>query len=391
MIQITDKHKCCGCEACAQACPKSCISMKRDAEGFLYPYANPIICIECGLCEKVCPVINQNEPRQSQRVFAAINKNEEVRKQSSSGGIFTLLAEQTISKGGVVFGIRFDENWQVVMNAAETMEEVKGFQGSKYIQARIGDCYSRCKEYLKYGRDVLFTGTPCQIAGLNHYLRKDYDNLLTVEVVCHGAPSPLVWSKYLKEAVNRGGDIIQYDEHKNVVSLSFPHLKNTYMRAYLSDLISRPSCSSCPAKDGRSHADITLADFWGIEREIPSMDDNKGTSMVLAHTAKGMAAIPFEKISYQETNTNALRHNTSYSISSKPHTRREEFFDAFERTNNIHSLIEQTLRPTLNQRLANLRHLLFYTKRMAYNILRPVIKPAPNLTGGGVFINGAIL
>lgn len=277
------------------------------------------------------------------------------------------------------------------MDAAETMDEVERFQGSKYLQARVGDCYSRCKDFLKEGRIVMFTGTPCQIAGLNHFLRKDYENLLTVGVVCHGAPSPMVWSKYLGESVSRGSDIIRYDKGSKTISLTYPHLKNTYMKAYLADLISRPSCAVCPAKEGRSHADITLADFWGVEREEPSMDDDRGTSLILVHSPKGLAAIPYNKINYQESNLSVLKHNISYSVSSKSHPKREDFFNAFVTTEDIHRLIDQSLKPTTCQRLAKLKHPLSYTKSMAYDILRPVLKPAPKPTGGGVFIYGAIL
>ena len=201
MITVTDKNNCCGCSACVQACPKQCISMQQDAEGFLYPQVDTSSCIECGLCEKVCPFIHPYEARTPEYTFAAINNNEQIRMESSSGGTFTLLAEQIINEGGVVFGARFDENWQVTIDYTERIDGLAAFRGSKYVQARVGDTYAKCANFLKAGRKVLYSGTPCQIAGLKHYLRKEYDNLITVDFVCHGVPSPKVWEKYLHELV----------------------------------------------------------------------------------------------------------------------------------------------------------------------------------------------
>ena len=197
MIAIKEKHNCCGCSACVQVCPKQCIRMYADNEGFLYPQVNSTICIDCGLCEKVCPVINQNKPNVPLSVYAAKNINEEVRIKSSSGGIFTLLAEQIISEGGVVFGARFNENWEVVHDYTETIDGLESFRGSKYVQSSISDNFKVAKQFLKEGRKVLFSGTPCQIAGLKKFLQKEYENLLTMEVVCHGVPSPMVWRDYI--------------------------------------------------------------------------------------------------------------------------------------------------------------------------------------------------
>ena len=199
MITITDKSQCCGCSACAQRCPKQCISMQMDNEGFLYPQVDSSKCVDCHLCEKVCPVINQYEARTPLNVYAAKNSDGEVRNQSSSGGIFHILAERTIRNGGVVFGARFDKNWQVVIDYAEDMEGVEAFMGSKYVQSRIEHAYIDVKRFLAEGRDVLFSGTPCQVAGLRKFLCKHYENLLTVDFICHGTPSPKVWRIYLNE------------------------------------------------------------------------------------------------------------------------------------------------------------------------------------------------
>ena len=209
MIDILNKKDCCGCSACVQKCPKQCISLKEDNEGFLYPQVNQQECISCGICKKVCPIINPNEKRTPLQIYAAINKNEEIRRQSSSGGIFTLLSEEILKEGGVVFGARFDENWEVKHDYTENVKGLVNFRGSKYVQSRIEDNYKKVETFLKQGRKVLFSGTPCQIAGLKRFLSKEYDNLLTVDFICHGVPSPKVWRLYLYETyrkiIKRGG------------------------------------------------------------------------------------------------------------------------------------------------------------------------------------------
>ena len=307
MIDVVDKSKCCGCAACAQRCPKQCITMLQDKEGFLYPTVDAVKCIDCGLCEKVCPVINARKERLPQKVYAAKNHDEEIRRQSSSGGIFTILAETTINAGGVVFGVMFNENWEVLHSYTETVEGLAAFRGSKYVQSVIGNSYKQAEAFLKQGREVLFSGTPCQIAGLKRYLRKEYDNLLTVECVCHGVPSPLVWHEYLNDIKTKNDTDKILDVKFRVkssgwkkysVSLKYSnkqgtcqddsilYYKNHYMQAFLSDFILRPSCYSCPAKAGRSGTDIALADFWGIEKLMLQFDDDKGCSLVLDYTLR---------------------------------------------------------------------------------------------------------
>lgn len=371
MINIKDKHNCCGCSACSSICPKHCITMQADNEGFLYPKVNEADCIDCGLCEKVCHELHPFEERKPQKVYAAINKDEEVRLKSSSGGIFHLLAEKTIAEGGVVFGARFDEQWQVVIDYAETMDGVRAFMGSKYVQARMDTAYADAKRFLKEGRKVLFSGTPCQIAGLNHYLRKPHDNLLTVDIICHGTPSPKVWDRYLDEVVTAGRKAIHdvqfrnkrngwkafnftmaYDKDEQAVSLFSHHQQNHYMRAFLRDMILRPSCYQCQAKSGRSYSDITIADFWGINTEMPEMDDDKGTGLVLVNTEKGQSALDWTKTNHKETTAEtAVRHNPAYFRSVVPHPKREAFFAQLDEADSVNALIIDSLRPTLKQRL----------------------------------------
>ncbi|GHV67888.1 hypothetical protein AGMMS49928_05970 [Spirochaetia bacterium] len=198
---VPDKTQCTGCHACYAVCPVCCIVMREDAEGFVYPEIEIEKCTKCGLCEKICPALNQGNERRPLHVYAAKNTNETIRAASSSGGIFTLLAETIINEGGVVFGARFNEQWEVIHDYTETIDGLAAFRGSKYVQSRIGDTYTQARDFLVAGRRVLFSGTPCQIAGLKNFLQKDYENLLAVDLVCHGVPSPAVWRKYLTEVV----------------------------------------------------------------------------------------------------------------------------------------------------------------------------------------------
>lgn len=306
MIQIVRKEDCCGCEACWQVCPKHCIQMKADNEGFLYPHVDTTLCIDCHLCEKVCPVINQGKPCSSMVAFAATNTDTQVKERSSSGGIFFALANAIIEQGGVVFGVKFDENWQPMHSCVECIDGVKDFQGSKYVQSRIGDAFQQAATFLKAGRKVLFSGTPCQIAGLRLFLRKDYgEQLLTVEVACHGVPSPLVWSSYLTHQAK--GNVItgisfrdkrngwdKYGmriEYENAPEFFQPMPQNLFMQGFLRDIYLRPSCSACPAKAGTSGADIMVADFWGIQQLYPELYSNGQYSLVLVRTVHGQQII----------------------------------------------------------------------------------------------------
>ena len=341
MIEIKDKKDCCGCHACASICAKHCITMQSDEEGFLYPVVDKDACTDCGLCEKVCPIINQSEPRKPLKVYAAKNKNEEIRCQSSSGGIFTLLAEKVINEGGVVFGARFDENWNVVHSWTDTIEGIAAFRGSKYVQSTIGGTYREAKEFLKQGRKVLFSGTSCQITGLKKFLRKEYDNLLAVDVVCHGVPSPKIWREYLESLhISNIGTISHKDKATGWRGYSFS-VKNTegeliytenasrnkYLRAFVSNLTLRPSCFLCPSKSGKSLSDITLADYWGVEHLLPQMDDNKGTSFICVNTLRGVDIINqldvmFINVDYQES----IPYNSCIVKSTSEPVERQSFW-----------------------------------------------------------------
>lgn len=395
MINIEDKYNCCGCGACAQKCPKQCITLKQDNEGFLYPEVDTEKCIDCGLCEKVCSVLHPYESRKPLQTLAAINKDEKIRLESSSGGIFTLLAESVINQGGAVFGARYDEDWQVTLDYTETIVGLSAFRGSKYVQARTGDTYKQCEKFLKDGRNVLFSGTPCQIAGLKHFLNKEYDNLLTVDVVCHGTPSPKVWGLYLKEVVssvsnitnvsmrdksrgwNQFSFVLNYNKENETIMLSVPFNKNDYMRAFLKDMILRPSCYSCASKEHKCGSDITIADFWGIQSVAPEMNDDKGTGLVLINTDKGREC--FDKLDLRKRETTfeeGYRGNPAIVRSAKPWYSREEFFSKLDDAESVISLMQEELKPTPEMiRNEKIRAIKALPKRIVKKLIR--------LMGGG--------
>lgn len=388
MINIINNEDCCGCAACYLICPKHCITMQADQEGFLYPHVDKQTCVDCGLCEKVCHELHPYDERKPLKVLAAINKDEKIRMQSSSGGIFYVLAEKIIQAGGVVFGACFDEQWQVIIDYTETMEGVKAFMGSKYVQARIEQAYRDAKQLLSEGRQVLFSGTPCQIAGLHHFLQKPYDNLLTVDIICHGVPSPKVWGLYLDEVIRESQRINQiefrnkkngwkrfgfrmaYNEGDQTVSLLTPFREDPFMKAFLQDLILRPSCYDCKAKSGRSHSDITIADFWGIQTIFPEMDDDKGTGLVFLNTDKGIRSLDTSNIHVEVTEYDRIKHlNPACFRSPHIHPRRTAFFNQLDQSSSVISWIEVCTRPTLKQRMISVEYMC---KRLVKRMLKGI-------------------
>lgn len=381
MINIIDKHNCCGCTACVQRCPKQCISSKVDEEGFIYPHVNLNECIDCHLCEKVCPLINHHNKIQPFDVLAVKNQNEDERIKSSSGGIFYAIAKEIIKKGGVVFGAVFNDNWEVVHTYTETIDGIRPMMGSKYVQSRINNCYKEAEFFLKSGRNVLFSGTPCQITGLHDYLRKEYPNLISVDFLCHGVPSPKVWQKYLDEKLNslnlnstikniqfrdkkaRGWKkfsfVINDDDKENNCNeesylLSEFHKDNSFMKGFLSNVYLRPSCHNCKCKNGISHSDLTLGDFWGIELISPEFDDDKGISLVLVNSDKGKSLLYSLNIDTQRSSISiAKKLNGGFKEKSIPHSKRKFFFKNIDNCNSIIKLIEDCSKPTLKFKILN--------------------------------------
>lgn len=421
MVYFADKRDCCGCSACIQRCPRQCMTMESDDEGFLYPQVDVSRCIDCGLCEKVCPI--QNAPRLvdslGNRAYAAIGQNEEIRSVSSSGGVFTILATQVIREGGVVFGVRFDERWEAVFDYVDNVEGLSFFRGSKYMQARVGNAFRDAEQMLKKGRKVMFVGTGCQIKALRLFLRKDYPSLFAVDFICHGVPSPVVWTHYLKNVLSREArkntvsspsnpslserDVLfikdmsfrnkclgwkkysfvlqtsQGDSRseENSVSSSYklhetvsqPFSENPFMRAFLENAILRPSCYDCKAKGGESGSDMTIADFWGIERILPQLDDDKGTSLVIVHTRRGecmLEAVQGDLRMEEVTMEQATECNPSYYVSVKAHKKRKEFFANYRQQADFEEYVNRLFPPEVTSQ----RKLLTKIRKFAGKFVR---------------------
>lgn len=382
MIKIENKENCCGCWACANICPKDAITMVEDEKGFKYPKIDNEKCINCGLCEKVCPIINNKNVKREVKAYACFNKNLEIRMNSSSGGIFSLIANYILDLNGVVFGAQFDKEFNVVHSYIDNKKDLYKFQCSKYVQSEIGDTYRKAKELLDNDKYVLFTGTPCQIEGLYKFLRKDYDNLYTQDFICHGVPSPRVWRKYLKETNNkykeqpkeisfRSKDNSWQDfelkiQYKNTVYRNTQG-KDTYLRAFLNDICLRDSCYKCNFKKKNRVSDITLADFWGIDNIDKSMNDDKGTSLVVVNSDKGKEL--FEKLKdnmeYKEVNLDdAIKYNMNMVTSVKMNKIREKFFNELDKK-DLDSLVKKYIK-----KRSIVRRILGKAKRIVKKILK---------------------
>jgi len=352
MIDIKDKSKCSGCHSCYNICPKQCITMKEDQEGFWYPEVDVNLCIDCGLCEKRCPILNDMKIDNQPQAYACYNKDESIRKESSSGGVFTLLASLVIEKGGIIYGASFNNENMVEHIEVDNVDDLNKLRGSKYVQSKIENTYSKIKDYLNQGRLVYFSGTPCQIDGLLAFLNKRYDNLILQDIVCHGVPSPKVWKKYLEQFnIEEDAKISFRDKSTGWDSYSFTidqkekftqlSSQNEYMKVFLKDLCLRPSCYECHSKSLHRNSDITLADFWGIKNICPELYDNKGTSLVFINSKKGKEIFENIKqdIEYEEVNIEeASKYNpSSYKSVPIPDKRNKYMENIFNNDFNRYS------------------------------------------------------
>ena len=376
---LVDSSQCCGCGNCAAICPSSCITMEYDNEGFRYPRVDQDHCIRCRACEKVCPVMNPPSPAEVPKAIAAQNQDISIREASSSGGIFSALAEDTIRRGGLVCAAVYDEDFSVTHILADTLEDVARQRGAKYPQSRAEQCYAEIRATLRRGTPVLFIGTPCQTAALRTFLGRDDENLLLVDMICHGVISPKVWGRYLEErqrldagkaplaSVKLRSKATGWSRYQYSVSIGYANRKSyqvcqgedPLMQGFTRNLYLRPSCSQCVFKGTNRCADLTLGDYWGIWDQHPEFDDNRGTSLLLIHTPKGQAAwdtvadqFRFLEPPYPE----AISRNPSATVSSVPHGAREAFFRDLDRKKSVIQWITQCLggkKPGLIQRIRN--------------------------------------
>lgn len=309
---IVGKDVCSGCGACSVRCPKACISMHEVEEaGFVYPVVDEQICVDCGACVKACPVMYDNQKSMNLFTYAARAKDKEFLKTCNSGGIFSLLAKVAIERGGYACGAAYAEDLSVHHIVISSLDKLERLQGSKYVQSETYTCFDEIKQLLQEGKELVFCGTGCQIAGLKNALVKTYDNLLTIELVCHGVPSPGLFRKYLRWLGEKsGGKIASYkfrSKHKrptgehseffyicNGKQLMGHSYEDPYYGSFLQGRTLRPSCYNCHFKGKARVGDITIGDFWGIEKYHRSFPTNHGHCMVMVNTEVGMKA--FEEI-----------------------------------------------------------------------------------------------
>ena len=304
MITIKDKKKCSGCTACYAICSVSAIKMESDEEGFLYPFVDKQICVECHKCEYVCPIQNHKElSNDLKKTFTAKNINSQDRVISSSGGVFIALARKVLQSNGIVFGCALDENFLAHHILISSESELPNIVGSKYMQSRLDNIFNIIRNNLKLEKKVLFCGTTCQVAGLKAFLEKEYSNLICIDFICLGVPSPKIWSDYLNAFFNVQ-DIkkINFKDKTNgwhKFSLRITNksrgdfvkigAKTLFFAGYFKGLYVRPCCSECVFKsDNNIISDITISDCWGAEHIAPELDDDKGLSSVVCHTQSGL-------------------------------------------------------------------------------------------------------
>lgn len=300
-IKIVEKKSCCGCGACANRCPVDAIRMEWDAEGFYYPKVDETACIYCGKCTAACPALNPRSINDKEPDCYAAYADDEIRAVSSSGGIFTLAAEEILDQGGVVAGAAFDEHFRVAHILVDNKKDLGRLRSSKYVQSTTDFVYREVEKYLKEGRQVLFTGCGCQVGGLYGFLGKDYDNLFTIDLMCHGGPSPKVFQKYLEE-VHKGKQVTyvsfrdkDYFGWSTEMTVKYAdgdiyrkrRGEDPYYRAFLPCLSVRPHCQICFYSRLPRQADMTLADFWGVQKYNPAYTDGKGTSILVTNNQKG--------------------------------------------------------------------------------------------------------
>ena len=300
MSNISECKTCTGCTACKSICPLNAIEMKEDEEGFISPFIDKDKCTNCGLCAKTCPELSSTKYNESLSCFAAA-ASDEIRKNSSSGGIFRVIAEKVLEENGYVCGAALNNNAEVEHIIINKKEDLHKLQKSKYVQSNLKNCFIDIKELLENNKKVFFCGTPCQVAGLNNFLKKDYENLLTADLVCHGVPSPKALKIFFDENIKLKSDekFLALDFRDKAYNDWNPNfttttttttttyvMSNAFNGAFLSDLINRKSCSTCKYATQNRVGDFTLGDFWGIKHYKKSLDDKKGTSCVLINNLK---------------------------------------------------------------------------------------------------------
>lgn len=351
MIRYLDYNECTLCQACVNICPKECIELKFFKEGFEYPTINKEECIGCEKCKNVCPVLNKlNIKKSLKETYVVKNLNENIRKNSSSGGFFSAISEHIFDEKGYIVGAAFDKNLKVQHIMINNKNQLHKIRGSKYVQSYIGDIYKNIRKQLKIGNKVLFSGCPCQVAGLKKFLGKEYENLYTVDFICHGIPSQYTFDKYISYLENKYNSKIKEflfrDKtngwHSFNVKVTMTNanvyskrgIEDAYMRGFLGNIYLKKSCHNCKFRNLTSGSDLTMGDYWGAEVEEKEIDDDKGLSLVVVNSEKGRYLINsinqvfFKKIDFDI----ATKYNQRIFSSCKENSCRREFFYTAEKS-----------------------------------------------------------
>lgn len=356
MDKICEDKNCTGCMACFNACPTQAIQMQIDNEGFQRPEINNSICINCNKCEKVCPTLHPVNKELPLKIYSGWSNNSSIRLQSSSGGAFSEIAIPILRKGGVIFGAMFNSNWEVIHSYIEKEEELYKLRGSKYVQSYIGASFRNAKLFLTEGRPVLFVGTPCQIAGLKNYLNKNYNNLYTIDLVCHGVPSPQIFESYkvyiksteqiasIEEIAFRNkkfswiyynmyikGYIGKANKRKEYIGTYY---KDPYIRGFLREYFIRPNCHTCNFTTTERVSDFTIADWWGYKacNKKDKGFSEKGVSLIFCNSQKAVNLIPYINMNLDEKEiTDAIQTNLSLRKPFAANANRSSFWEDYRK------------------------------------------------------------
>ena len=349
MIKLCEKEKCTACAACQNICPKGAISFVENKEGFVYPAIEEKICVRCGACQKVCPQFGENTRKEfaNTECYVVWARNDLLREKSSSGGIFAATAKWILDNKGVVFGAAFDEGCYTVSHIMiDNIDELSRLQGSKYVQSDIGNSYKQCKTELQAGRKVLFSGTPCQIDGLHHFLKKQYANLFTIDILCHGVPSQKILLSYIEDIEKRYKSKVDAFEFRDKntykgwenschTRITFQSGKvitsdseaSLFWNSFLSNIYLRESCYQCAYAGKQRVGDITIGDFWGI-KDLPTEIKFKGVSFVLVNTQNGKMLFDKAEVDFEKRKiSDAIGKNRTLQTSFPKGQNRELFFN----------------------------------------------------------------
>lgn len=369
MVSGVKKGECTGCGACATVCPVKCIYMEYDKEGFLYPHFVAEKCINCNLCQKVCHLNKHVNTVINRKAYFAKTLDKEILFKSSSGGIFSVIAEVVINQGGKVYGATYDDYYNVVHKGVSVRESIAILRKSKYVQSNMIECFEEIKKEIKNDRFVLFCGVPCQIAALKSYLSKMTDKLLTIDLICSGCPSPGVWRSYMEILVEQYQSAIKSIDFRdksngwNNFSLKIEfengniykkvHSDDLFLRAFIYKLINRPCCYKCKYIRGKNVADITLGDLWGV-KEITGTYENDGNSVVVVNTKKGEQLLQQVKKTCFTTEVDikkVVRYNSPLINYYIPNIHRKRFFKYFASGVNINDAFGKCNKYNLIERI----------------------------------------